>query len=133
MKLFQRNGMRVHTASPILSGSALRRLYALPRKLHRSVSQNDTRKRTGASSRIVQPHKRPVTAVANGEGQNGSGVSGLATLWNIVDSQFLPIALALSLTAGYTLPGLALRADAANVSKISTFVIFIISGACYLS
>lgn len=130
MKLFQRNGMRVHTASPILSASALRRLYALPRKLHRSVQQSDTRKRTGVSSRIFQPHKRPVTAVANGEGQNGSSMSGLL---NIVDSQFLPIALALSLTAGYTLPGLALRADAANVSKISTFVIFIISGACYLS
>lgn len=55
----------------------------------------------------------------------------LDVVLRLIDSQFLPIALAVSLMAGYMLPQLALRADAANISRISTFIIFIISGVCF--
>lgn len=112
-----------HTKNAALNSPVLR-LWPFAR------SQIDWSNRANISPRNLQPYAASFTSGPDGENQNGNLVmSILASVWKAVDSQFLPIALALSLTAGYTLPEIALRADTANVSSLSTFVIFVISGA----
>eukprot|EP00892_Ulva_mutabilis_P007513 jgi/Ulvmu1/5133/UM021_0150.1 len=81
-------------------------------------------------ARILQHHAQDARSWSDSTPpqQTGPVMSMAKWVWTIVDSQFLPIALALSLVAGYLLPEAALQADAANISKKSTFVIFIVSG-----
>lgn len=124
--------MHVVRIIPLNAHSALRWRSPVLKVWHGVIPQTDSSSRTNLSLGILRPHAALFARGPGDEDQNRNLVMPtLASVWKAVDSQFLPIALALSLTAGYSLPEIAVRADAANVCKLSTFVIFVISGAWY--